>query len=101
MAENRNKAPQPTIDLNNLDNLPLFLTPAEAASIIRVSPATIYLWAESNFIPNKRLAGLPARTKDGRRRNIPIRIPRDEFLVWLDRLGSNGRKRREKVNQYA
>jgi len=100
MAETENKETKPLPEFTNLDSLPIFLTPKQVAGIINVSPSTIYLWAESNFIPNKRLSGLPARTKSGKRRNTPIRIPRDEFLTWLDKIGSNGRKRRESANQY-
>lgn len=53
-----------------------FITPKEAAGVLKVSIFTFYDWMKNP----KRMPGLPVR-RFGKR---CIRIPRKEFFLWLE-----------------
>ena len=53
-----------------------FLTPMEAAKILKVSRRTIYQWIGLGKIPSLKVGGT---TRGG-----TIRIPRGEFFAWIE-----------------
>ena len=63
------------------------ITVRELSNTIGISQITIYRWSTLGFIPCYRF---------GKKKMFRL----DEVMEWAKNRGSQGRKRREKVNQY-
>jgi excisionase family DNA binding protein len=65
--------------------LPPLLTPAEVQKILRLSRAKVYRMLRLKEIPSVRI---------GR----AVRIPRDRFISWLEKLVSTGSEKEGKTS---
>jgi len=56
-----------------------FLTAKELSEVLKVRPATIYLWTHTEFIPHYKLGK-------------SVRFRENDVLQWLEQRKSSGRK---------